>query len=126
LIWCIAARDAGDITCKHDLPPNERPPTPSQPRFYYDRPGIASLALTTDSSILPAPWRGGTVSVTMLQARLEDEAQCLLVIIGATAEGKKELVGLLGEKCTRPIAQHLSQRIRKSPWLGELRYSVDP
>jgi hypothetical protein len=28
------------------------------------------------------------------QARLEDEAQCLLVIIGATAEGKKELVGL--------------------------------
>jgi transposase-like protein len=29
-----------------------------------------------------------------VQARLEDEAQCLLVIIGATAEGKKELVGL--------------------------------
>ena len=30
-----------------------------------------------------------------VQARLEDEAQCLLVIIGATAEGKKELVGLI-------------------------------
>jgi transposase-like protein len=30
-----------------------------------------------------------------VQARLEDEAQCLLVIIGATPEGKKELVGLL-------------------------------
>lgn len=30
-----------------------------------------------------------------LQARLEDEAQCLLVIIGATPEGKKELVGLI-------------------------------
>ena len=29
-------------------------------------------------------------------ARLEDEAQCLLVIIGATFEGKKELVGLIG------------------------------
>ena len=30
-----------------------------------------------------------------MQARLEDEAQCLLVIIGATPEGKKELVGLV-------------------------------
>jgi hypothetical protein len=30
-----------------------------------------------------------------VQARLEDEAQCLLVIIGATPEGKKELVGLV-------------------------------
>ena len=29
-----------------------------------------------------------------VQARLEDEAQCLLVIIGATPEGKKELLGL--------------------------------
>src|SRR5205823_12743407 len=29
-----------------------------------------------------------------VQARLEDDAQCLLVIIGATAEGKKELVGI--------------------------------
>jgi transposase-like protein len=28
-----------------------------------------------------------------LQARLEDDAQCILVIIGATPEGKKELVG---------------------------------
>ena len=28
-----------------------------------------------------------------VQARLEDHAQCLLVIIGATPEGKKELVG---------------------------------
>ena len=30
-----------------------------------------------------------------VQARLEDEAQCLLVIIGATPEGKKEIVGLI-------------------------------
>jgi len=29
-----------------------------------------------------------------VQARLADEAQCLLVIVGATPEGKKELVGL--------------------------------
>ena len=30
-----------------------------------------------------------------VQARLEDDPQCLLVIIGATPEGKKELVGLV-------------------------------
>jgi transposase-like protein len=30
-----------------------------------------------------------------VQARLADDAQCLLVIIGATPEGKKELVGLI-------------------------------
>lgn len=30
-----------------------------------------------------------------VQARLEDDAQCLLVIIGATPEGKKELIGLV-------------------------------
>lgn len=30
-----------------------------------------------------------------VQARLEDAAQCLLVIIGATPDGKKELVGLI-------------------------------
>lgn len=30
-----------------------------------------------------------------VQARLEDDAQCLLVIIGATPEGKKEFVGLI-------------------------------
>jgi len=28
-----------------------------------------------------------------LQARLEDEKQCILVLIGATPEGRKELVG---------------------------------
>jgi hypothetical protein len=30
-----------------------------------------------------------------VQARLEDAAQCLLLIIGATPEGEKELVGLV-------------------------------
>jgi transposase-like protein len=30
-----------------------------------------------------------------LEARLEDEKQCILVLIGATPEGRKELVGLL-------------------------------
>jgi hypothetical protein len=34
-----------------------------------------------------------------VQARLEDDAQCLLVIIGATPEGKKELVGLIDGGC---------------------------
>jgi transposase-like protein len=29
------------------------------------------------------------------RARLEDDAQCLMVIIGATPDGKKELVGLI-------------------------------
>jgi transposase-like protein len=29
-----------------------------------------------------------------VQARLEDDAHCLLVITGATPEGKKELIGL--------------------------------
>jgi putative transposase len=29
-----------------------------------------------------------------VQARLEDEAQCILVITGATSDGKKELAGL--------------------------------
>jgi transposase-like protein len=29
------------------------------------------------------------------QARMEDDKQCMLVIIGATPEGKKELVGFL-------------------------------
>ena len=31
-----------------------------------------------------------------LEARLEEQAQCILVIIGATPEGKKELVGFTG------------------------------
>ncbi|MBA3814332.1 MAG: transposase [Alphaproteobacteria bacterium] len=29
------------------------------------------------------------------QARMEDDKQCMLVIIGATPEGKKELVGFI-------------------------------
>ena len=38
-----------------------------------------------------------------VQARLEDAAQCLLVIIGATPEGKKELVGLIDGHASRSI-----------------------
>ena len=30
-----------------------------------------------------------------LEARLEEQAQCILVIIGATPEGKKELIGFI-------------------------------
>ena len=29
-----------------------------------------------------------------MQTRLEDDAQCLLVVVGATPEGKKEVIGL--------------------------------
>ena len=44
-----------------------------------------------------------------VQARLEDEAQCLLVIIGATPEGKKELVGLIdGARKCAPSRKELS------------------
>ena len=39
-----------------------------------------------------------------VQARLEDAAQCLLVIIGATPEGKKELVGLIDGVRPHPLA----------------------
>jgi len=36
---------------------------------------------------------GQTASTIYLQARLEDEKQCILVLIGVTPEGRKELVG---------------------------------
>ena len=36
-----------------------------------------------------------------LQGRLEDEKQCILVLIGATPEGRKELVGFQGGGCAR-------------------------
>jgi transposase-like protein len=39
-----------------------------------------------------------------LQARLEDDAQCILVLIGATPEGKKELIGFTDG--TRESAHH--------------------
>src|SRR4028119_1104546 len=50
-----------------------------------------------------APWRGRDLSARRyvyvwadgvhLQARMEPQAECMLVLIGATPEGKKELVG---------------------------------
>ena len=50
-------------------------------------------------------WRGRTLSARRyvyiwadgiyFQARMEDQSQCMLVIIGATPEGKKELVGFV-------------------------------
>ena len=39
-----------------------------------------------------------------LQARLEDEKQCILVLIGATPEGRKELVGSSSSSKLRRIA----------------------
>jgi hypothetical protein len=53
-----------------------------------------------------------------VQARLEDEAQCLLVIIGATPEGKKELVGLIDgvrERAPRPTAWTSDGTTMRSP-----------
>ena len=47
-------------------------------------------------NLLEQPTEGDVwVDGIHVQARLEDDAQCLLVIIGATPEGKKELVGLI-------------------------------
>jgi putative transposase len=48
-----------------------------------------------------------------VQARLEDEAQCLLVIIGATPEGKKEFVGLT-VGCARARRIYLSGKVSES------------
>src|SRR3989440_2267550 len=46
-----------------------------------------------------------------VQARLEEAAQCLLVIIGATPEGKKELVGLIdGRARERAIVERAPPR----------------
>jgi transposase-like protein len=49
-----------------------------------------------------------------LEARLEDEKQCILVLIGATPEGCKELVGLT-------IAARLSRS-----WPHIFPTSIDP
>jgi transposase-like protein len=64
-----------------------------------------------------ARWRGRDLSAKRyvyvwadgiyVQARLKDDAQCLLVIIGATADGKKELVGLAdGIRESSAVATH--------------------
>ena len=49
------------------------------------------------ASAISPPSITSTSGPTACQARLEDAAQCLLVIIGATPEGKKELVGLIDD-----------------------------
>jgi len=49
-----------------------------------------------------------------VQARLEEQAQCLLVIIGATPEGKKELVGLIdGVRESTPSWRELLLDLRR-------------
>jgi hypothetical protein len=53
-----------------------------------------------------------------VQARLEEAAQCLLVIIGATPEGKKELVGLIDG--VRESAQSWRERHRTVRSKGSL------
>ena len=60
------------------------------------RRGAASFA----RSLEPVAFAGSPVADGVyLQARMEPEAECILVIIGATPEGRKELLGL---PCRRP------------------------
>jgi putative transposase len=51
-----------------------------------------------------------------LQARLEDEKQCILVLIGATPEGRKELVGFTDGACER--AQDWRDLLLDLKWRG--------
>jgi putative transposase len=50
-----------------------------------DAPNLSAAVITR----LTAQWADGVY----LQARMEDDAECMLVLIGATPEGRKELVG---------------------------------
>jgi transposase-like protein len=63
-----------------------------------------------------------------LQARLEDEKQCILVLIGATPEGRKELVGFtrwrpreragLVRSAARPEATRVFRHGIRTPFSG--------
>src|ERR1700730_15936799 len=59
------------------------------------RPGRTSIRVGASAISRPnATFTSGSTA-SMCKPRLEEAAQCLLVIIGATPEGKKELVGLI-------------------------------
>ena len=59
------------------------------------RAGISRRAVTSFArSLEPVAFAGSPVADGVyLQARMEPEAECVLVIIGATPEGRKELLG---------------------------------
>jgi putative transposase len=83
---------------RDDYQMDRRPPFSdcrSQPQPIH-RPRILISVMTRwkSSVFSSAPIAASASNGIYVQARLEDDAQCLLVIIGATAEGKKELVGL--------------------------------
>ena len=60
-------------------------------RTAISRRGATSFA----RSLEPVAFAGSSVADGVyLQARMEPEAECILVIIGATPEGRKELLGL--------------------------------
>src|SRR4029078_3924693 len=68
----------------------------SAPRAYRLKASNACPPISTSTGTSPLSakryvyvWADGIY----LQARLEDSKQCILVIIGATPEGKKELLG---------------------------------
>jgi transposase-like protein len=60
-----------------------------------------------------------------LQARMEDNAECMLVLIGATPEGKKELVGFqarrAGKRATLAGVARLSEAARIEDRAGNCR-----
>src|ERR1700730_13324783 len=59
------------------------------------RPGRTSIRVGASAISRPnATFTSGVDGIHM-QARLGESPQCLLVIIGATPEGKKKLVGLI-------------------------------
>ena len=59
------------------------------------RPGRTSIRVWSKRDLSAKRYVYFWVDGIHVQARLEEAAQCLLVIIGATPEGKKELVGLV-------------------------------
>src|SRR5205814_9203211 len=87
--------------------PPHRPPLPSFPtRRSSDLEPVAGGHLPADGrvagrvrALAEARSVGATLRVcgadgVFLQARMEDHGECMLVLIGATPEGKKELIGL--------------------------------
>src|SRR5580765_3888926 len=73
-------------------PPISRPENALASRLLF-RQFSKSLAKTCKSGSRKALLHSALESSVYLQARMEEAAECMLVLIGATPEGKKELVG---------------------------------
>ena len=57
-----------------------------------------------------------------LQARLEDDAQCILVLLGATPEGTKEMIGFIDG--VRESAQKQAPTKSEPAFLNHIQFSV--